>query len=136
MLCVFFHGLQRKGGKTMVYFSTAAATPPNVDCRRGGRKRSEKLTRTAYRRAERIRLPLSYYAPAADSSRFVYIIITINFPVEQTSSNGLSLSLCVSVSFALRIMRPYTHCCRPIDPIRRGGTKKEYTTTTTTTTTK
>jgi len=72
-----------------------------------GWKWSEKLTRTAYhccRRAEGIRLPLSYYAPAADSSRFVcIIIITINFPVGQTSSNGLSPSLFLSSSLRVRL---------------------------------
>lgn len=89
--------------------------------------------------AEGKRLPLSLYALAADSSRFVYIIITINFPVEQTSSNGLSLSLtpCPSLLRSARVhitMRGsyYAHhrCSRPIDPIQwREGQKKKNNTT-------
>jgi len=110
VLCFFFFTRPTVGGgwqNAMIYFGRR-------DWRREGWKWSEKLTPTVYhccRRAEGIRLPLSYYALAADSSRFVYIIIiiiTINFYFLQTSSNGLSLSLSlsltlsVSVSFALR----------------------------------
>jgi len=107
VLCVFFPRPAEGEGRqnAMIYFGRRA-----WDSRGEGWKQSKKLTRTAYhccRRVEGIRLPLSHYALAADSSRFVYYII-INFPVEQTSSNGLFLSLfpslflSVSVSFALR----------------------------------